>query len=251
MLASASGITGTPGQSAYAASNTFLDAFASHRRAQGLPATSLNIGIVLDVGYAAENKDREVEIAMSAHDRVAEDELLALVRAGVVGAFEGDGQPQQTLTGFKLWPRRPLPVWAANTRFAHVRPGVQAGEGGTRGDAGAAGGPSVRQRLKQAQTLGEATGVACDALVKKIASLLMMGVEDVDPLKPIVAYGLDSLVAVELRNWIAGELEAGIPLMTLMNAPSIVGVAGKIVEKSRLVVVGGASARDAEEKTVE
>ena len=231
MLASCAGMVGTAGQAAYAASNTFLDAFASYRRNLGLPACAIDIGYVADAGYIFENKEREAEISVSTHDRLTEAELLTLVKAAITGEFSGNDD-QQTLTGFKLWPDRPLPNWASDPKFVHVLANVQSG---TTAGAEEDGGVAVQQRLKQADSLELAVELVCEALIQKISNLLTVTPEDVDKKKPVVAYGLDSLVAVELRNWITVDLEAPVPLMELMSSPSIENLAGKIATKSRLV----------------
>lgn len=240
MLASSSGITGPRGQTAYAASNTFLDSFASHLRHHGsrpVRATAIDIGIVSDVGYVAEKVERQA--AVLAPDRLSEPELLALVKGAITGAYEGDGlQPQQTSTGLKLLPDEPLPLFSSDPMFAHLVAAVQADASGKEtaaGDEERLAGQALRSLLKSVTGLDEAVGAVSRALVGKLCSLLMIGKEDVDVGKPLVAYGLDSLVAVELRNWITVDLEATISLMELMNSPSINALAGKIAGKSRLV----------------
>ena len=231
MMSSVSGYSGTRGQAAYAASNTFLDAFASYRKDLGLPACTIDIGIVEGVGYIAENKEREAAILAGAHDNLVEDELLALVKASITGQFFGN-EDQQTLTGFKLLADKPFPFWASDPKFVHV---VAAIRSNALSDASENGGIAVRHRIKQADSPELATELTCQALIKKLSNLLMIATEDIDPRKPVVAYGLDSLVAVELRNWITIDLDANVLLMELMNSPSLEHLAGKIVTKSTLV----------------
>lgn len=56
MLSSISGVFGNPGQANYDAGNTFQDALARHAAAQGHRAYTIDIGVLLGVGYVAENK---------------------------------------------------------------------------------------------------------------------------------------------------------------------------------------------------
>ena len=229
MLASSSAFSGNPGQTAYAASNTFLNAFAFYRKNLGLPACAIDIGLVQNVGYIVNNREREAEISLSTHDFLTEDEVLALVKAAITRELSDN---EQTLTGFKLWPERPLPQWTSDPKFLHVVANLQSNaKSGAEDDRGIA----VQHHLKQADSLESAVELICQALIKKIANLLAITTEDVDSKKPVVAYGLDSLVAVELRNWITVDLEASVPLMELMSSPSIEALAGKIAAKSRLV----------------
>jgi hypothetical protein len=55
-LSSVAGIVGNRGQSAYAAVNTFLNAFVQCRLSRGLPAACIDLTAVSDVGYLAKNE---------------------------------------------------------------------------------------------------------------------------------------------------------------------------------------------------
>jgi len=58
LLSSATGILGNRSQANYASGNTYQDALAKHRVSKGLPATSIDLGSILSVGYVAENKEK-------------------------------------------------------------------------------------------------------------------------------------------------------------------------------------------------
>jgi hypothetical protein len=55
MTGSAIGVIGSVTQTHYTAANAFLDFFARYRWSMGLQATSISLGMVLDVGHVAEN----------------------------------------------------------------------------------------------------------------------------------------------------------------------------------------------------
>ncbi|KAK4693024.1 hypothetical protein P7C71_g4290, partial [Lecanoromycetidae sp. Uapishka_2] len=232
MLASLSGVVGTPGQAAYAATNTFFDAFASYRISKGQAAATIDIGIVDDVGYVAESDEqRQAQINTLAQDHVQEQELLALIKAAIIHK-SNNCDYQQTILGLKLYPNRKLPWWVSDTKFSHVVRSIQSVSTGEKKDIGTA---NLRRYLKEASSMAEVSRIICHALISKISNVSMTPAEDIEPEKPLVAYGLDSLVAVELRNWMVNELGANVPLLELMNSPSIMALADIIATNSTLV----------------
>ena len=91
---------------------------------------------------------------------------------------------------------------------------------------------SPAKALQQAQDPTQAHDIIAQALLKKLCSLLMLSLEDVDVSKPISAFGLDSLVAIEVRHWISREFDAGLQLLEILASDSVSGLAGTIMHKS-------------------
>ena len=235
MLASGAGIVGSRGQAAYAASNTFMDAFAEYRSKQGLAASTIDIGIVIDVGYVAEHSAREAEIRSWAHDVINEKELLALIKAAI-NLDSRDAYSRQTITGCKLVPEKDLPWWSADPRFSHIVRSTQiTTEDVATKDKKAT---SIRDTLKkQTHSLAAIQLIIQEALAGKIASVSMTPREDIELEKPLAAYGMDSLVAVEMRNWIANEMGANISALEFIATSSLAGLTKAVVEKSTLIQI--------------
>jgi acyl transferase domain-containing protein/acyl carrier protein len=78
LFSSATSLLGTPSQGNYAAANAFLDSFAYDRRAQGLPALSLNWGMWAEVGLAAQMEQREQLLRRGFEPMTPEAGLAAL-----------------------------------------------------------------------------------------------------------------------------------------------------------------------------
>src|SRR5436305_2692963 len=76
-------IFGSASQSNYMASNSFMDAFARHRKSLGLPAASLSLGQILDVGivsYIPEYQENLLRMGLYGNN---EDEFLGYCEASI------------------------------------------------------------------------------------------------------------------------------------------------------------------------
>ncbi|KAB8360847.1 hypothetical protein FH972_024581 [Carpinus fangiana] len=229
-LSSVAGAVGNRGQAAYAAANVFLDAFCQYRNACGLPATSLNLTAVTGVGYLADNKEREAEVLRNlGGETLVEKEVLALLAAAITGETAkscGD----HCITGLHLTPTTTGQFWATDTKFKHLLDAA-AGQGEAGGASGAI---PLPQALKQATSPESALQTVYEALVVKLAAVLMLSADEMEPGHSVASYGLDSLVAIEIRNWIAREAEANVQVLELLTSSSLMALAKTILTKSKL-----------------
>lgn len=69
-------MVGYYGQANYAASNTFLDAFAQYSHDRGLPASVIDIGAVNDVGYISRTPAAKVAMLANAGRLITEQDFL-------------------------------------------------------------------------------------------------------------------------------------------------------------------------------
>ena len=227
MLSSISGVIGNPGQANYAAANTFLDSFAAYRRSRGLSGTSVDLGVVSDVGYVAENTAVADAMRRQGFETMDQGMLCRLLECAIDGESTST---HQIVTGLGKWDedRSPPPLRAA--LFSHFRHASAA----TSPASGKREAQSVRTQLRAASSESEAADVICAALVAKTAALSMMELTDVDANKPMSDYGIDSLVAVEMRNWIIKEMDCRVPVLDLLSKASIRSLAGKMAGQIRL-----------------
>ncbi|KAK4624439.1 Reducing polyketide synthase PKS2 [Fulvia fulva] len=236
VLSSVAGIVGNRGQAAYAAANTFLDALTHFRRRKGLASTSLDLTAVEGVGYLAENSARQSQVLRSlSGNAMDEAEVLALIESAINGKV-GTICQDQCITGLSFENPSSLPFYASDGRFSQLRTAALAELADANSSASSAT-LSIGQQLRRAASSDEAVEIATIGLRDKLGAILMLPQEVMEMQKAttsITAFGLDSLNAIELRNWIDKELQAHLQVLELLTSGGLADLAALVLRKTRL-----------------
>lgn len=72
-------------------------------------------------------------------------------------------------------------------------------------------------------------------LVLKLSKSIMCNPEDINTNKPLHSFAVDSLIAVEVRNWIFKELKSEVTVFDIMDPQPLTALCGKIAERSKLI----------------
>ncbi|NTX34336.1 SDR family NAD(P)-dependent oxidoreductase [Myxococcus sp. CA033] len=216
LYSSASTLLGAPGQGSYAAANAFLDALAHHRRALGLPALSINWGPWAEVGMAAQLAARYQSQGIEAFTPA--EALQAFSRAF------GREQPQLTLLRIQ-WQRylSQYPRGTAPTLLAELVSPASATE-----DTG----PSAsefRRRLESAEPRQR-----MPLLLEHVQgeAVRVLGLDASAPLEPrerLFEVGMDSLMALELRNRLQKTVGTSLPATLVFDYPTAEAIASYLL----------------------
>lgn len=209
-----------------------MDAFADYRNRIGLPAISFDLGVIDEIGYVAENKELKQALDKQGFEGIRESELMAMIESAIA-IPRRKGASGQTITGLGVYnadgsqPTFEYPMFSHFRRIYLKTGQVGRVEGNPVGNA--------RESLRKAASVEEGANKVCEAIIAKMSSLLMLPADDISSAKPMSEYGIDSLVAVEMRNWLFREIDANIPILELLAKTSLLQLSEKIVRRSRLV----------------
>lgn len=233
LLSSISGTLGNAGQANYAAGNTYQDALALYRSTRGQPAVALDLGWLASIGAVAESARLQKGVASRSYLLpISESNLLALLEYYCSpdldlqhgpAAHPVIGLAPPAAAGADL----PSLFYTPPYRVLH-----QAGQVGaeTHSPSETVNYPAL---FAACESLAEAGELVAQGLARKLGAALRMLAGDVDPGKPLHAYGVDSLLAVELRNWFGKEIGADVAIFDIMGGQSIAELATIVAGKSR------------------
>ena len=232
LLSSISGVIGQKGQANYSAANVFLDAFASYRLAQGLAAHSVNLGVIEDVGYVAEQGGMQNHFDDRQWTPINEYVLHKIMGLSILQqtAPINAASASQLITGIPV-PQPADSELMYDARFSPLFLPDSDGEGTGSGVSSA--GKDVQALLLLCSAGAEPAAMinaAVAAIGTKFERTLRLS-EPIEPGKSLSTYGLDSLSAVELRNWIRMELGVEVTVLEITSASSLTVLCEKIVSK--------------------
>jgi phthiocerol/phenolphthiocerol synthesis type-I polyketide synthase C len=211
-FSSASSLLGTPGQGAYAAANSWVDGLVAHRRSLGLPAVGINWGPWAEVGRAQFFADLGVSLITVEQGLAAMQTVLAADRART-GVLSLDAR--QWFQSF--------PAVAGSSLFAKLHDSAALTRGERRG------GGAIRAEL-DALDPAERPGRLASAIADEIRGVLRSS-DPIDHDQPLETLGLDSLMALELRNRLEASLGITLPAALVWAYPTITDLAGALYER--------------------
>lgn len=235
LLSSLAGICGTVAQSNYAGGCSAQDALARYRTAIGQKAISFDVGWMRNIGIIAEKESYQRNRQQAADMQQIDDiELLALLDIYCDPELPlASVAKSQLLIGlltpadFLLQGQTPpqmhdRPLFGP---FSHV-----AGQAISDASVPVVESPGTLFRL--AKETDERIQVVIKALATKLARAMSILPDDVEPSKPLSSYGVDSLMAVELRNYIGREFQATVAVFDIMGGIPISSIGDLVVERS-------------------
>ncbi|UNI16448.1 Type I Iterative PKS [Purpureocillium takamizusanense] len=245
LCSSYSGIVGQWGQANYAAANTFLDAFVQYRHHQGLAASVIDIGVMGEVGFVSKNQDILGLFQKSGMRILKEQDLLDAMNLAILRSKPaqtqnpngGYGSPGQILLGLVT----SVPIASPNNRVVwknDIRMSIYHNINGGRDSASA-----VATELDDITTLlksaasdpsvlqdKESTVIIATAIASALANFLIKEDGSIKLDDSPEHAGLDSLVAMELRNWIRQRFGVDTTVMTIVQSTSIMSLGDYIRE---------------------
>ncbi|KAK2877027.1 Type I Iterative PKS [Arthroderma sp. PD_2] len=219
LFSSITSLGGNAGQANYTAANAFLDTFVQYRQSLNLPAWTINIGLMRDIGYASQNLNLVSPGFAGVVEMLEEANLLDALH-GAIAKSKGSGSGQLAIG---LGTSKGQPLWVSDARFT-VYNNLQSRDK----KADFITGDDLRNLIED---IKRDPGVLdAQETEEKIAEELRMLIgsrmghdEDADKAE-IDNMAIDSLMTIEIRSWFRRNLALEVSLVEISNAQTVGGL---------------------------
>lgn len=252
LFSSISGLFGNLGQANYAAGNTFLDAFVQYRNTLGLNASAIDIGLMYDHGYIAENPLvlERTRLQGGFGIRVPQllDAITLILSTPAAKLIDGTSRTCRSSISIGVRSQTSLKdpsnrvLWKNDRRMAYYnnldsssQPSSALGSGED---------PPTRA-IKEFinQVLAEPTILTqpdtpvflARQIAKKIAIMLLRPLENKDDSEINISCslqdaGLDSLVSIEMRSWWRITFGSEITILQMLGVKNVMALGERATE---------------------
>jgi NAD(P)-dependent dehydrogenase (short-subunit alcohol dehydrogenase family)/acyl carrier protein len=209
MFSSISSVFGNPAQGNYVAANAFLDSLAHHRRTLGLPALTINWGVLGGEGYVARNTRVAEFLAKQGTTELTPAEVISILESSLRA-------PSPQVAAIRVdWAK-----WRTFFRSMQANPLLERIFAGVDGEDNASVTSDWRNKIESASP-GEKEGVIAQAVREVVGSVLRVKPDRLRDDQPLTDLGLDSLMGVEIENSLEAAIGVALPPTSLMRARTI------------------------------
>ncbi|ORY60122.1 putative polyketide synthase [Pseudomassariella vexata] len=238
LFSSQSGLIGLWGQANYAAANTYLDAFVQYRHQHDLVASVIDVGVMGDVGYVADSDDIMNSLERTGMYILREQNLLeaislALARSRPFTTTVAD-KTSRNFGQIVIGLNTTAPISSPSTRVAwkrDVRMSIYhtlSLSEETIPNITSPGSIPLKTLLAAELSEDEQVETIANALARTLADFLIKDEAEMATDRSLESLGMDSLVAMEMRNWIQQQVGIEISTLTINQSPSLIHLAKHI-----------------------
>ncbi|MDZ7963669.1 MAG: SDR family NAD(P)-dependent oxidoreductase [Nostoc sp. DedSLP03] len=221
LFSSAASVLGSAGQANHCAANAFLDALAHYRHQLGLPGLSINWGAWAEIGAAAERQFGK-QLQHQGMEMISPSQgLQALEQSFFWEVAQVGVMPLNWLTFMQQFSLGNCPAYLAEFSQLAVTQSTSPP-------------PMEIQQQLQTHDFGDRLQILTIYLKEKIAKVLGCSVDRVDANQALSKAGLDSLMAIEIRNRIITELGIDLSLEKFVEGSSINQLADLLLKQLAL-----------------
>ncbi|KAJ5974369.1 KR-domain-containing protein [Penicillium waksmanii] len=224
---------GNPGQSNYAAANSFLESFTSYARATGYPAAVIQLGAMGDIGFVSESPELQRRLCDLLLQPLRERDLIqsldvAIRQARLVRTFDEQQNMGSLSIGLQPMTRSVrVTTYQSDRRFAlYDRSGMESDRHGA----------SDLRRMNQFLSKVEREPSildlqsSLDLLIEEIARLIHAEEDHDESLQAAAEIIIDSLMTNEIRNWLRKKIGVDVPTLQITKARDVGGLALLVIK---------------------
>ncbi|TVY37671.1 Polyketide synthase [Lachnellula subtilissima] len=214
-FSSTTSIGGSIGQSAYAAANFYMASLVQRRRQHGLAGSVIHIAILTGFGYIFRRDSEHAETIYKAvlprFDSQSEGDLHQLLAEAIVCGRPDSGQTAELITGIKTVFQG---EWRDDPRLSGYIGQQEEQDDSSKAQTGYI---SVKDQLAATEDPAECLVILEHCFSQALGKLLETDPETLDSNTTVASLGIDSLIAIRIREWFLKETGVDVPVLKIMS----------------------------------